>query len=72
MTKSRVRLFSIALVSGWIIVFGGAPLLLVLITSFLGQHPQKFYELSFSLESYLQLIDATYLDVMLRSVRLAA
>ncbi len=71
MTKSRVRLFSIGLVSGWIIVFGGAPLLLVLVTSFLGQHPQKFYELSFSLKSYIQLIDATYLEVMFRSVRLA-
>ncbi len=52
-------------------LFGGAPLLLLLITSFLKQHPEKFYQFSFSVQSYFQLIDPAYLDIFLRSVRLA-
>lgn len=69
--KNKVQQFSISLISGWVILFGGAPLLLLLITSFLEQHPQHFYRLSFSVRSYLQLLDPAYLDVFLRSVRFA-
>ncbi len=69
--KDRIRILSISFVFGWIILFGGIPLLLLLLTSFLEQHPEKFYELSFSMQSYTQLIDPAYLEVMLRSVRLA-
>lgn len=69
--KSRTRLIIINLISCWVIVFGGVPLLLLLITSFLKQHPENFYQLSFSIRSYYQLLDPAYSEVMLRSVRLA-
>jgi len=55
----------------WVIVFGGVPLLLLLITSFLKQHPDDFLSLSFSLKSYYQLVDPVYGEVMFRSVRQA-
>ena len=69
--KSKTQLTSIGLMSGWLLLFGGIPLLLLLFTSFLKQHPEKFFELSFSLESYVQLINPDYLLVLLRSTLLA-
>ena len=69
--KSRTRFILINLIFGWVIVFGAIPLLLLLITSVLKQHPEDFYQLSFSIRSYYQLLDPAYSEVMLRSVRLA-
>ncbi len=69
--KSKTRNAIITLISLWVIVFGGVPLLLLLITSFLKQHPDDFLSLSFSLKSYYQLLDPVYGEVMLRSVRQA-
>jgi spermidine/putrescine transport system permease protein len=57
--------------SGWLLLFGGFPLLLLLFTSFLKQHPEKFFEFSFSIQSYVQLINPDYLLVLLRSTMLA-
>ena len=69
--KSKTRNAIITLISLWVIVFGGVPLLLLLITSFLKQHPDDFLSLSFSLKSYYQLVDPVYGEVMFRSVRQA-
>ena len=69
--RSKTRNAIITLISLWVIVFGGVPLLLLLITSFLKQHPDDFLSLSFSLKSYYQLLDPVYGEVMLRSVRQA-
>ena len=69
--KSKTQLTSVGLLSGWLFLFGGIPLLLLLFTSFLKQHPEKFFELSFSLESYVQLLNPDYLLVLLRSTLLA-
>lgn len=69
--RSKTRNAIITLISLWVIVFGGVPLLLLLITSFLKQHPDDFLSLSFSLKSYYQLVDPVYGEVMLRSVRQA-
>ncbi len=69
--RSKTRNAIITLISLWVIVFGGVPLLLLLITSFLKQHPDDFLSLSFSLKSYYQLVDPVYGEVLLRSVRQA-
>lgn len=68
--KSRSIL--IGLLSGWLILFGGLPLLLLITTSFLGQDPESFYELSLSMESYRQLFDAAYIKTFVRSIQQAA
>ena len=70
--KSKTRLIIIGLVSAWMFVFGGIPLCLLVATSFLEQHPEKFYEISFSLQSYFDLLNPVYLDVVVRSIRLSA
>lgn len=70
--KSKTQLFIISFVSGWLLFFAGIPLLLLLVTSFLGQDSEKFYQLSFSLQSYLDLYSPTYLSVFTRSIKLAA
>lgn len=69
--KSRTQLISIGLLSAWLMVFGGFPLLLLVLMSLMKQHPEKFFELSFSTESYVQLINPDYWQVFLRSTRLA-
>ena len=61
--KNRTRLFSICLVSGWLMLFGGVPLILLLVTSFLMQHPEQFFAFAFSAESYVQLINPDYFAV---------
>ncbi len=70
--KSRTRQIVIGLVSSWVILFGVLPILLLVGTSFLAQDPIDFFRLGFSVESYRQLADPVYLEVMLRSVKLAA
>lgn len=69
--KSRTRTLIIALIGFWLVVFGVLPILLLLVASFLGQDPEAFFELSFSLDAYRQLVDPGYLRVLLRSVWLA-
>lgn len=70
--RNKVKRFNIALLSGWLILFGGVPLLLLVMTSFLAQDAQEFFRFAFSLESYRQLLNPTYLEVILRSVHYAA
>lgn len=70
--KSRVRTTNITIISFWLILFGGVPLLLLLVTSFLEQHPEQFFQLGFSAKAYLQLFNPTYLEIFIRSLRLAA
>lgn len=69
--RSRTQIFIITLVSIWLILFGALPVLLLVLTSFLAQDPVDFFRLAPSLESYRQLLDPTYFDVLLRSARLA-
>jgi spermidine/putrescine transport system permease protein len=70
--KSKTRQLVIGLVASWLILFGVLPLLLLVATSFLAQDPIEFFRLGFSLDAYRQLLDPAYLEVILRSVKLAA
>ena len=65
------KLLRILLVSTWLLLFGVLPLLLLIVASFLAQDPIEFFRLSFSLESYEQILNSSYLSVLLRSVKLA-
>jgi len=69
--KSKTQLSVILLVSTWLLLFGVLPLLLLIVASFLAQDPVEFFRLSFSLESYEQIFNSSYLSVLLRSVKLA-
>jgi spermidine/putrescine transport system permease protein len=70
--KSRTRQLVIGLVSSWLILFGVLPILLLVGTSFLAQDPIEFMRYDISLDAYRQLADPAYLEVILRSVKLAA
>lgn len=73
MKMMRTKTAVIGLVSGWLLVFGVVPILLLLTASFLAQDASGFFRFSFSLESYRQLfLDPGYLEVMFRSLKLAA
>jgi len=61
------------LISGWLLVFGVVPILMLLTASFLSQDATGFFRLPLALDSYRQLfLDPGYLEVMLRSGKLAA
>ncbi|WP_035237319.1 spermidine/putrescine ABC transporter permease PotB [Desulfobacter vibrioformis] len=69
---SKTRFSIIVLISGWFILFGVIPLVLLVITSFLTMDPANLVRLSFSLKAYSQLlIDPSYIIVFIRSVKLA-
>jgi spermidine/putrescine transport system permease protein len=70
--KSKTQKLVICLVSSWLVVFGVLPLLLLVGASFLVQDPLDFFKLGFSLDAYRRLADSAYLEVVLRSVKLAA
>jgi spermidine/putrescine transport system permease protein len=69
--RSKTQMGVIGLVSSWLLLFGVTPILLLVITSFLGQDPVEFFTFTFSLDAYRQLIDAAYVEVLLRSMKLA-
>ena len=69
--QSRTQKLVIGLVSSWLVIFGVLPILLLVGASFLVQDPVDFFRLGFSFDSYRQLVDPVYLEVMLRSVKLA-
>ena len=69
---SKTRFSIIVLISGWFILFGVIPLLLLVITSFLTMDPANLVRFSFSLKAYSQLlIDPSYMIIFIRSVTLA-
>lgn len=69
---SKTRFSIIVLISGWFILFGVIPLLLLVITSFLTMDPANLVRFSFSLKAYSQLlIDPSYMIIFIRSVKLA-
>ena len=69
----RTKTAVIGLICGWLLIFGVVPILMLLTSSFLTQDAAGFYRLPFSLQSYRQLfLDPGYLEVMLRSGKLAA
>jgi spermidine/putrescine transport system permease protein len=73
MKKTRTETAVVGLVSGWLLIFGVVPILLLVTASFLAQDATGFFTFSFSFQSYRQLLlDPGYLDVLIRSVKLAA
>lgn len=72
MKTIRTETAVIGLVSGWLLVFGVVPILMLLTVSFLAQDSAGFFRFAFSLASYSQLLDPGYIDVVLRSLKLAA
>ncbi len=71
-SSGRTERLVTVLVSLWLVLFGVVPLLLLVATSFFAQDPIDFFRLAPSLESYRQLLDPGYLQVMRRSVQFAA
>ena len=69
--ESKTRPAVIGLVALWLVVFGVLPILLLLGASVLTQDPAHFVRLPLSLDAYRQLLEPAYLQVMLRSLKLA-
>ena len=55
----------------WIVVFGLIPVCLLLVTSILEQHPEKFFSLRLSFGSYQQIIDQAYLSILRDSLKIS-
>jgi spermidine/putrescine transport system permease protein len=68
---SQTKLFIILLISGWLILLGIVPLLLLIATSFLSYDQANLVRFEFSLEAYRQLADPIYFKVIWRSLKLA-
>lgn len=69
---SKTRFAIIGLISGWFVLFGVIPLLLLFITSFLTMDPADLVKFSFTLKAYSQLfLEPSYIIVFIRSVKLA-
>jgi len=66
------RNFTISLITGWLLIFGILPILLLVGTSVLEQDPVDLVRFRLSFEAYRQLMDPAYLDVLVRSLNLAA
>lgn len=64
----RVSIFGI---SSWLILFGFLPFLLVFIASFLTRGDQDFLIYTFSIESYLKIVDPLYLNIFIVSLKLS-
>lgn len=64
----RVSIFGI---SSWLILFGFFPFLLVFISSFLTRGDQDFLIYTFSIESYLKIVDPLYLNIFIVSLKLS-
>lgn len=69
--ESKTKLFIIILVSGWLVLLGVVPLLLLIFTSFLAHDPITLVRFHFSLDAYRQLADPVYIQVIWRSLKLA-
>ena len=62
----------ILLISGWFILFGVIPLLLLVATSFMTMDPTDLVKFSFTLKAYFQLfVEPGYIVIFIRSVKLA-
>jgi len=72
MHSSMTRNFTISLITGWLLIFGILPILLLVGTSVLEQDPVDLVRFRLSFEAYRQLMDPAYLDVLVRSLNLAA
>lgn len=69
--SSKTRIFIILMISGWFLLFGVVPLILLLLTSCLTVDQASFVRLPFTLDSYMQLLAPGYVAVILRSLKLA-
>jgi len=70
--RSLTRNLTIGLISVWLMLFGVVPILLLLGASFMEQDPVNLVRIAFSPNDYRQLMDPTYLDVLILSLKLAA
>jgi len=70
--RINYRNTTISLVVGWMAVFSGIPLLLLLGVSFLQPDQQRYFLFNFSLTAYQDLLDPGYFQVFLRSMYYAA
>ncbi len=71
MTRSKTRIFIILMTSGWFLLFGAVPLILLVLASFLTADQSEFIRFPFTVDAYSHLIDPGYVKVILRSVKLA-
>ncbi len=69
---SKTRILIISLASGWFFLFGAIPLILVVFTSFLSMDQANFVRFPPGFDAYKQLMDPAYLQVIIRSLKLAA
>lgn len=69
--KNRFQTITITVIFAWLILFILLPNILVLITSFLERDSDNLINFSFSLDSYRQLIDPLYAQVMWNSLRMS-
>ncbi len=70
--KINYRNTTISLVVGWMAVFSGIPLLLLLVVSFLQPDQQRYFHFEFSLSAYRDLLEPGFFQVFLRSMYYAA
>ncbi|MEE4243271.1 MAG: spermidine/putrescine ABC transporter permease PotB [Desulfopila sp.] len=69
--ESKTKFFIITLVSGWLVLLGVVPLLLLIGASFLAHDPMQLVRFEFSTDAYVQLADPVYIKVIWRSLQLA-
>jgi len=71
-SPDKTKGFIILLISGWFILFGVIPLVLLVGTSFLTMDPTDLVKFSFTLKAYFQLfVEPGYVVIFIRSVKLA-
>lgn len=61
--------FSVTLLAAWLAIFVLVPNLMVLVTSFLTRDPDRLVVFSFSLDSYVRLIDPLYFNILMQSTK---
>ena len=69
--RNKTQKSIVFLISSWLFLFGLLPILLLVSASFLVQDQVNFVRLAFSFDSYRQLFDPAYINVLARSVKLA-
>lgn len=69
--RNKTQKSIVLLISSWLFLFGLLPILLLISASFLAQDQANFVRPAFSFDSYRQLFDPAYFNVLARSVKLA-
>lgn len=66
--RNKFPFFSIALIAGWLTIFGFFSFLLMIALSFLENAPDKIALPQLTLKNYLDLFDPIYLKIFLKSI----